>query len=199
MNALAAGFADPVFDSQAVFRAVMRAMARPGRVETIVPLLAPPAPLSAAAAAACLALADFETPMWLSPSLAAAADVVEYLGFHSGAAISRHAGEAAFAVLDVRLDVLDLAAFAQGTPEYPDRSATLVLICETIGSDGGLTLEGPGLKGEGDFAFAPRPADFTAQWRRNRGTFPLGVDLILTAGDRLACLPRTARILREAA
>lgn len=199
MNALAAGFADPIFDSQCVFRALMRAMARPGRIETLAPQLAPPEPLSAAAAAACLALADFETPLWLSPSLAASADIVEYLGFHSGAAISPHAGAAAFAVVDIRQDELDLGMFAQGTPEYPDRSATLVLICATIGADGGLTIEGPGLKGEGHFAFTPKPADFAAQWRRNRGAFPLGVDLILTAGRSFACLPRTARILREAA
>ncbi len=42
------------------------------------------------------------------------------------------------------------------------------------------------------------PGDFLAQWARNRAGFPLGVDLILVAGDRIACLPRSTRILGEA-
>ncbi len=40
------------------------------------------------------------------------------------------------------------------------------------------------------FGFAPMPADFLAQWAANRACFPLGLDLILAAGDKIACLPR---------
>ncbi len=62
-------------------------------------------------------------------------------------------------------------------------------------TDGDLTLTGPGVKGERRFGFAPRDRrHFLAQWRRNGAAFPLGVDLILTAGRRLAALPRTTRI-----
>ncbi len=191
-----AGFADPVHDSQSTFRAIMRAMARPGNIETVVPGFAPPASLPPAAAAVCLALADFETPLWLSPSLAADAEISAFLRFHTGAPASQSNG-AAFALLDPR-DGVDLAQFAQGTAEYPDRSTTLILLCDSIDTAGLLTLAGPGIKGAARFGFAPMAEDFLAQWARNRAGFPLGVDLILAAGDRIACLPRSIRILGEA-
>ncbi len=199
MTTLAQGFADPVFDSQAAFRTVMRALALPGRIEHLATGLQPPSPLTPAAAAVCLALADFETPLWLSPTLAGSNGVTEFLRFHSGAPITREPAQAAFAVVDLRADELDLAAFAQGVPEYPDRSTTVIVICEALGGDAGDALEGPGLRGEGRLRFTPRPADFAAQWRANRAGFPLGVDLVLTAGHDLAGLPRSIRITREAA
>ena len=198
MAALSPGFADPVHDAQAAFRAVMRAMARPGRIETLTPLLDPPRGLPVAAAAAGLAVMDFETSLWLSPSLAADPATGAWLRFHAGAPAATQSG-AAFAIVDLRRDGLDLSAFAQGTAEYPDRSATIVLLCETLEGEGPLSLAGPGVKDSVRFGFGPVPADFLEQWAQNRARFPLGVDLILVAGTRIACLPRGTRILREAA
>jgi alpha-D-ribose 1-methylphosphonate 5-triphosphate synthase subunit PhnH len=192
-----AGFGDPVFDAQAVFRAVMRGMSRPGRIERIEAMLTPPPPLNKAAAASCLALADFETPIWLSPTLLAS-PAADYLRFHSGASIVHVADHAAFALIDARGDVFDLGDFAQGTAEYPDRSTTLILLCETLTGPDPFVVSGPGLAKDAFIRFAPRPADFDSQWLRNRDSFPLGVDLIVTAGDAFTCLPRSAR-LREAA
>ncbi len=191
-----AGFADPVHDSQSTFRAIMRAMARPGSIETVAPAFAPPASLPPAAAAASLALADFETPLWLSPRLAADTAASDYLRFHTGAPSSAPSG-AAFALIHAQ-DGVDLAALAQGTAEYPDRSTTLILLCDSLDTSGPLTLAGPGIKGSARFGFAPMQENFLAQWAQNRAGFPLGVDLILTAGDRIACLPRSTRILSEA-
>ncbi|TIL97235.1 MAG: carbon-phosphorus lyase subunit PhnH, partial [Mesorhizobium sp.] len=48
------GFADPVFNAQTVFRAVMNAMARPGSVQPLPAFARPPAPLSATAGAIAL-------------------------------------------------------------------------------------------------------------------------------------------------
>ena len=193
MTARASGFSDPVHDSQATFRAIMRAMARPGTIERIAPEFLPPASLSVAAAAACLALADFETPLWLSPCIAADPEAGAYLRFHTGASTALQ-NAAAFALLDQR-DEFNLATFAQGTAEYPDRSTTLILMCDVLDPAGALSLAGPGIKDRTAFGFAPMPEDFLGQWALNRNGFPLGVDLVLAAGDRIACLPRTTRIL----
>ena len=114
MSALA--FADPAFESQAAFRAILRAIASPGAIEPCGRGLAPPPPLSPAAAAAILTLADFETPLWIAPSLAEWGEAAAYLKFHTGAPLAASPRDAAFALLDLERDSLDLKSFAQGSP-----------------------------------------------------------------------------------
>ena len=50
-EAYSGGFAEPVFDSQSTFKAVMDAMARPGSIGTIHAVAAPPLPMGPAAGA----------------------------------------------------------------------------------------------------------------------------------------------------
>ena len=78
------GFADPVEEAQATFRAVLDAMARPGTLHRAGERLAPPVPLDQAAAAVLLTLVDNETPLWLDAAAAAARD---WLAFHCGATV----------------------------------------------------------------------------------------------------------------
>ncbi|MCA3414980.1 MAG: phosphonate C-P lyase system protein PhnH, partial [Roseomonas sp.] len=52
MTRLTPGFADPVLDAQASFRAILEAMSRPGRIQRIEARITPPAPLCSAAGAA---------------------------------------------------------------------------------------------------------------------------------------------------
>jgi alpha-D-ribose 1-methylphosphonate 5-triphosphate synthase subunit PhnH len=75
----------------------------------------------------------------------------------------------------------------------------VILICDRISQGNGFAISGPGIKGEAAFSFAPVPAGFVSFWHRNRDAFPLGIDLVVTAGDQLVCLPRSSRIIREAA
>jgi alpha-D-ribose 1-methylphosphonate 5-triphosphate synthase subunit PhnH len=194
MTALA--FADPVFQSQAVFRRIMGAMAAPGTIFHCGETLAPPAPLAPAAAAALLTLADFETPLWIAPSFGGA--VAAYLAFHTGAPLALSADKAAFALIDLASDGLRLERFALGSAEYPDRSTTVVAQAASLGEGPALRLGGPGVTGEAELRAASLPDDFVKQWRANRGAFPLGVDLILAAGAKLACLPRSVVISGEA-
>jgi len=191
----AVAFADPTFDSQAAFRRIMQAMARPGTVYVCGEALAPPAPLGRAAAAALLTLADFETPLWIAPSFPAA--VADYLVFHTGAPRVAASDRAAFALVDLAADGLDLSSFALGTAEYPDRSTTIVAQAASLDLGPRLGLSGPGIRGEAQLAIAPLPAGFVGQWAENRAGFPLGVDLVFAADARLAALPRSTALGKE--
>lgn len=192
-HSLSAGFADPVFDAQAVFRAAMWALARPGRSEPVNAGLAPPTPLSPEAAALALALCDYETPIWLDAALAAVPEVANFLRFHTGAAIVDDPGAARFAIISDPLEMPDFSAFPQGSPEFPDASATLIVQVAGF-SDARFILEGPGIKGKTLFGATPLPEDFTARMAANRVLFPLGVDLLLAGAGGVAGLPRSLTI-----
>ena len=86
--AIVRGFADPVHDSQRVFRTALDALARPGRIARVSSSLAPPAPLLATSASVLLALADYETAVWLDDTLAEAAEVADFIRFHTGASLT---------------------------------------------------------------------------------------------------------------
>lgn len=186
-----AGFADPVTDSQVVFRAVLTAMSEPGRIVTLERLPHPPAGLSPAAAAVLLALADFETPLWLAARDDAAA---AYLRFETGAPLIADPRHAAFAYVARSVPLPPFDTFAQGQPEYPDRSTTLVVDIAGLSDERGFTLSGPGIAATARLSATPLPSDFPRRMAENRARFPLGLDLVLSAGDRIACLPRSVTI-----
>jgi len=184
---LSAGFADPVADAQRCFRAVLDAMARPGRIHTVRGV-APPAPLPASAAAVLLTLVDHETPLWLDPDLAAART---WIAFHCGAPFTADASRACVALTR---GLPDLTRFHPGTHEEPETSATLIVTVAALGTGAAFRLSGPGLRKPEMLRIDGLPADFVQVWRRNHGQFPRGVDLVLCAGDRLAALPRSVAI-----
>jgi alpha-D-ribose 1-methylphosphonate 5-triphosphate synthase subunit PhnH len=194
-NILEGGFEEPVLDAQATFRAVMDAMARPARVVELAARAAPPSPLSALAGAIACTLIDSDTPMWLDPQLGKSEAVGAWLSFHTGARLTSAPAEAAFALIANPGEMPPLDCFAQGTQEYPDRSATLILQLERLEGGAPLTVRGPGIKGEATIGPVGLPADFARQWAENTKRFPRGVDLILVAGEAIACLPRSARLI----
>jgi alpha-D-ribose 1-methylphosphonate 5-triphosphate synthase subunit PhnH len=195
MEKIAAGFSEPVFGAQKVFRAVMDALARPGLAQTFPGLPAAPAPLSPAAGALALALADYDTPVWLDPPLAAAADVGAWLRFHTGAPVVSDPARAAFAFVADPLRVPPFEAFALGTPEYPDRSTTIILQLERFAGGPPLTLGGPGIAGSRQFSAEPLPHDIAGRLVANRALFPRGVDVLLVTMDQVVALPRSIHVL----
>ncbi|MDX8454824.1 phosphonate C-P lyase system protein PhnH [Mesorhizobium sp. VK9D] len=188
------GFAEPVFNAQAVFRAIMDAMARPGTVQAMPQLAHPPVPLSATAGAVALALCDNDTPVWLDPPLQAEASVKAWLGFHTGAPWANTPADAHFALIANPKEMAALDGFSQGTQEYPDRSTTLILLTSDLASGPKLLLEGPGIEKTAMIAPTGMPRHFVEQWKQNNQRFPRGVDIILAAPGSLACLPRTTRV-----
>jgi alpha-D-ribose 1-methylphosphonate 5-triphosphate synthase subunit PhnH len=184
LDALSGGFIDPAAQSARCFRAVLEAMARPGRIEVLEGAL-PPAPLSIAAGCVLLTLADSTTPVHLGTSVDTDA-VRDWMRFHIGAPIVA-AVDASFAV-GTWADLLPIDRFSVGLPDYPDRSATLILEMNALSADG-ARLTGPGIETEARLSL-PR----TTAFRDNRALFPMGLDFVLTSGDQMAALPRSTRV-----
>lgn len=193
------GFSDPVGASQTVFRAVMDAMAKPGSVHQLPAVTAPPAPLSATAAAVIATLADADTPVWLDPALMKTSQVRDWIVFHTGAPIVEHQSDASFALVAAPENLSALNGFSLGTQEFPDRSTTVIVQVSSLTDGAVLTLEGPGIKDRASLAPDPMPPHFEAQWQANRAAFPRGIDLILAAPDCVAALPRSTRLVRREA
>lgn len=183
-QALEGGFANAPEQAAAAFRAVMQAMARPGRIVSVAGA-APPAPLSAAAGVIALTLCDPDTPVHLAGALDCAA-LRDWFAFHTDAPVVGRA--AAALVFGTWEALLPLDGYAPGTPDYPDRSATLVVETPRLEATG-LRLSGPGIAGQVTLSL-PEGAAF----RANRARFPMGLDFLFTCGTRLAALPRTTRV-----
>ena len=187
------GFGDTIHDAQRVFRAVLDAMARPGIVVDLAATIPAPAPLDPATVAVLMTLADFETPVWLDGRATNAA-VTEHLRFHCGCPLTDAPTDAVFALVAEPATMPPLAAFAQGTEEYPDRSATIIVQVPSITADSGWTLTGPGIRDHAHLGIGGLPPAFAGWLRDNQAGFPLGVDLIFTCGSRIAALPRSTRV-----
>ena len=181
---LAGGFADAPVEAALAFRAALAAMAQPGTIHRVAGA-APPAPLLPAAGVLALTLCDAETPVWLAPDLASKA-VRAWLAFHTGAPVTGDRAAAMFA-FGSWAALAPIEDFAAGTPDFPDRSATLIVQMDRLEA-AGTRLTGPGIAQTAALSL-PDPAALAA----NAALFPLGRDLFLCAGDRLAALPRSTR------
>jgi alpha-D-ribose 1-methylphosphonate 5-triphosphate synthase subunit PhnH len=188
-------FSDPVLAAQATFRAVLDATARPGTIARLTqPLTAPP-PLAAGVAAIALTLCDQDTALWLDPGLRANPAVAEWLRFHTGARIVESSGSAAFALMSSSRDIPPFDRFNTGTPEYPDRSTTIVLQVDSFREGPVMTLTGPGIRKEQLVHITPLPSDMVERLAANRRLFPRGIDLLLATETEIMALPRAVHLL----
>ena len=181
---LQGGFADAPVQSARAFRNILNALARPG---TLCPLsgATPPAPLSVAAGTILLTLCDSTTPL----HLAGAADcqpVRDWVAFHIGAPIA--CADAAQFALGRWTDLQPVDRFSIGQPDYPDRSATLIVEMDALCGDG-AQLSGPGIR-----STAPLSLPEIAAFEANRALFPLGFDCLFTSGAEIAGLPRSTHV-----
>jgi alpha-D-ribose 1-methylphosphonate 5-triphosphate synthase subunit PhnH len=181
------GFIDPVQEAQACFRSVLKAMSRPGSINSVTSRISAP-PLDAATAAVLLTLVDAEVSVWLDKELA---PIWDWISFHAGVVRASAMSDAAFACVT---SIPALAEFNAGTDAAPETAATVILQVPMLAGGPRLTLYGPGLEAPTTIAPQGLPDDFVAQWARNHQLFPRGVDLLLCSGTEFCALPRSLRI-----
>ena len=182
--------ATKVMEAQRAFRTLLAAMAQPAQ----------PAPIDAGETAAGLhpttatliaTLADVDTPLWIGNAEPA---LREWIAFRTGAPLVEHLPDAAFAIVRRASEWPALANLAQGTPEYPDRSATLIVEVDDFAGES-RTFDGPGFERPRQLQISHWPAGFDEVWRANNDGYPLGVDVILVSPTHVAGLPRSARLV----
>ena len=187
-----AGFEEPVQQAQAVFRTLLDAMAQPARVVDLPTVNELPDGIEPASASVLLCLLDPSTRMWIAPQLDAIS-ATTYFRFHTGCGFTSIPGDADFALID-GLDSDLISQFAIGTPEYPDRSTTVLLQVDALSEGAGPRLTGPGIESERRLTVEGVPQDLWETVRRNNSHFPLGIDIVLVCGDQVACLPRSTKV-----
>ncbi len=183
------GFSSQTFDSQAVFRKVLSAMAAPGQIMELSCDLAPETPVHHAAGAILLTLMDFETPFWTDLENQNAA--VQWLRFHTGAPYTYSGSQAAFALITDygKFDAPD--QFNPGTIESPDRSTTLIIHTRGMDDRGRLRLTGPGIAKERFLNLKGMRENFFANRTQMTREYPLGVDMIFVCDRQFTAIPRT--------
>lgn len=162
---------------QRVFRKLLNAMAFPGSVQELE--------------GGCLnslldTLLDRWVSFWCDESLVS-------LCLQTGA-VPSSLEDADFVISSYSL-VGKIERLKRGKPEYPDRSATVIRLVESLDEGMSVRLRGPGIK---DYAFirvkGMQVEEFLELSKVN-SFFPLGVDLILLDRDcRLCAVPRSVKL-----
>ncbi|MGB0670725.1 MAG: phosphonate C-P lyase system protein PhnH [Rhodospirillales bacterium] len=189
-----AGFAEPVFDSTAVFRTALAAFSAPATVLPMPAFSETPAGLNRTATAVLLTLLDMDTKLWLSDELDRA-QVRDYFGFHTGCRFADAPGQCDFALCSAAEAAATARVLPVGTPEYPDRGATLIV--QVSGLTGGgeserRTFIGPGIQDRAELSLPGLAPDFWTWFAQSKALYPCGVDVLFAASDAIAALPRSS-------
>lgn len=198
-----AGFADSVHGSQSMFRLLLAAMARPGTIHAFAGIEIGETPVPPCVAAVLLTLVDHETSVWLDPRLPRRDEVIAWLKFTTATRTAEDPALSGFALVAEAATMPPLASFAQGSPEYPDRSTTVIVPVAALhdvapasasSRDGAVVLAGPGIVGTIGLATTPAVPRLAAELSANRARFPRGVDLVFCAPAAIAAIPRSSRV-----
>jgi alpha-D-ribose 1-methylphosphonate 5-triphosphate synthase subunit PhnH len=192
LSTLTPGFADPVHNTQAVFRTLLDALSRPGTVGVVDNVLPEVRATRAelAAFAALLTLCDYATPVWLAqPDTALSAA----LRFHTGAPLVDEPEHAAFAYIHDADAMPALERFALGAAESPEQSVTVLIRVDALTGGAPVVLSGPGIQHVTTIAPLGLPEHFWRERAALAPLFPCGIDCYLVCGNTLIGLPRTTQ------
>jgi alpha-D-ribose 1-methylphosphonate 5-triphosphate synthase subunit PhnH len=186
------GFASHTFDSQQVFRLLLRAMASPGEIMELDVDLSPEAPVHHASGAILLTLLDFETPFWTD--LENQNHAVQWLRFHTGAPYTYTGSQAGFALV-TDYDAFETPEqFNRGTIESPDLSTTLIIHTRGMNDRGRMRMTGPGIKKERFINLKGIRERFFAKRSEMAADYPLGIDMIFVCDRQFTAIPRTTTL-----
>lgn len=192
------GFAHATHDAQSVFRSVLEALSRPGRLQTLDASdgLQAPAPLSRGLTALLLTLLDTETSLHLAAPLASEAAWM-YCRFHTGVQREDDSARADFAAM--RAADACLSELRLGSDEAPQRGATLIVEAPSLAIErsAALRLTGPGIEHAQRIGLCGLPMAFWQQRIAMQAVFPRGVDLLIVCGSQLVGVPRSTLITPE--
>jgi alpha-D-ribose 1-methylphosphonate 5-triphosphate synthase subunit PhnH len=186
------GFSNPVMTSQAVFRAGLHALSRPGTVVGIDSDAEPPQGVGKAACAMLLSLLDLDTSLWIAPSFARGTQ--DYFRFHTGCVIAGAAPQADFLLIGCGDALPTLGTLRSGNEYFPEHSTTVIREVSRMQAGPGRRWTGPGIDSEIELDIPEVDFGFVREWRQSWRLFPRGVDIFLTCGARLCGLPRTTQI-----
>lgn len=189
---LETAFTLPVQDAQHSFRRLLKAMSEPGVIVALHQLKHGWQPLNVATTSVLLTLADNDTPVWLSNALHN--DIVsQSLRFHTNAPLVEQPQQATFAVASDSISAEQLNVLSAGTVVAPETGVTLVVQLASLSGGRMLRLTGAGIAEER--MIAPQlPECIIEELTERPHPFPLGIDLILTCGERLLAIPRTTHV-----
>lgn len=178
---------------QQTFRALLTAMSRPGTVFQL-PEETGAAPLQLIAEA----LVDHEVTFAALPDTPEITDAVLR---QTGSRIDAPE-EADYVFCQAHTLAEAIERCKEGTPEYPDASATVVCEVEDLADDatgeGAMVLSGPGIRGEARVRVAGLTPEAKKAFQEKNAWPPLGADLVLVErSGRLVCLSRYTKLREE--
>ncbi len=184
---------DKVFDTQRIYRLILDAMARPGKVNSLPTLsINPPPGLNQAAAAIGLTLLDGETGFSVLPFNQ---DIIDYIILNTGAAACQTdcAEFVITAGMKGRPELIDTCC---GTLITPEKGATLIMMVDSLAAAGKgvkLWLSGPGIDGSSCLDISGLDDSNLQTIAGLNQEFPMGVDVIYADNSgKVACVPRSS-------
>lgn len=185
---------ETVHTAQQIFRIVLDALSRPGKVQKLTTDAHYAGELYPETMEIARTLLDGEVSFYVANQEKATEDELKIWTL----ATSKSSQEADFIFLpknttiEQKVEVMKQAK--KGTLLYPNESATVVIECEELTDETVYKLEGPGIKDSHGCSISGAQEWINAREEKNQ-EYPLGVDLFcIDKSGHLIGLPRTTRV-----
>jgi len=183
-----------IFDAQLVFRKVLDAMARPGKVAKLPDIPLNPPAENKYPFLILFTLLDHEVGFEVLGAKNNAEEISRYIASNTGSS-ETSLENADFVLIYGGSSGGRIHEMKRGTLEYPDESVTLIYDVERIGTGMLLMISGPGIRAERKVAIDGIEEEEIRDMVRVNSEFPLGVDAIFSdrCGNILA-MPRSTKV-----